>query len=102
MTKIELRAFHNTNTTVTLTGESILGREPLEVARAVLLSAKRHGPSSLYVDGQGRMAIRQERVVYSDELPALWLVGTYTADASTVRVMEDLQLRLSEVRAARG
>lgn len=82
-------------------GDPILGREPIEVARSILYAAKK-GPVEVYIDGSARMAIRSAGVVYADELPALWLVGAYTAGASTVRIMEDVGLRLAEVKAARG
>ena len=82
--------------------ESILGREPLEVARAVLNAARKRGTVELYVSGSGRMGLRHSGVQYADELPDIWLVGAYSENASTVHIMEDLQLRLAEVRAARG
>lgn len=80
----------------------ILGREPLEVARAVLYAARENGAVELYVSGAGRMGLRHTGVQYADELPDIWLVGVYNENASTVHIMEDLQLRLAEVRAARG
>lgn len=82
-------------------GDPILGRETIEVARSILYAAKK-GPVEVYIDGSARMAIRSSRVVYADELPTLWLVGVYGEDASTVRIMEDVGLRLAEVKAARG
>lgn len=81
----------------------MIGREPLELARAVVLSAEHNGgPVEVYVDGSYRMCLRRADVVYADELPSLWLVGVYRADVSVVRIMEDLELRFAEVRAARG
>lgn len=102
MSKLEPKAFRSTVSTPAITSAPILDREPLGVARSVLLSAKKHGPSILYVDGRGRMTIRKSGVVYADDLPPIWLVGAYTANASTVRIMEDLEMRLAEVRAAHG
>lgn len=81
---------------------SILGREPIEVARKILYAAKLHGPVHVYIDRDGHVIIRRAGIVYPASLPDLWLTGTYTADASTVRVMEDVELRVAEVRAARG
>lgn len=83
-------------------GSSVLEREPIEVARAALLSAEKHGAIEFYVDARGRPYMRQAAVRYADELPAIWLVGTYNKDAGAVRIMEDLQMRLTEVRAAHG
>lgn len=83
-------------------GSSVLEREPIEVARAVLLAAENHGPIEFYLDGNGRPYMREAGIRYADELPALWLVGTYNKSAGTVRIMEDLQMRLVEVRAAHG
>lgn len=81
---------------------SILGREPIEVARKILYAAKRHGPVEAYIDGRGRVTLRVAGVVYPTEPPSLWLVGLYTDSASTIRIMEDVELRVAEVRAARG
>lgn len=82
--------------------KSVLEREPIELARSVVQSAERNGAVEVYIDGTGRMCVRRSSVIYADELPSLWLVGVYTADVSTVRVMEDICLRLAEVRAANG
>lgn len=104
MTRLEGKAFRCAALTAipALRAEPVMGREPIEVARAVLSAARKHGRVELYVDGAGYMAIRDASVVYADDLPALWLVGAYNAKASTVHIMEDLALRLAEVRAARG
>lgn len=82
-------------------GASILGRDPLEVARGVLLASKK-GTIEVYVDGLGRLGLRRSDVVYADSLPAIWFVGTYTTKASAVHIMQDIELRLAEVRVARG
>lgn len=81
---------------------SILGREPIEVARKILYAAKRHGPVAAYIDGRGRLTLRAAGVVYPADPPSLWLVGLYNDAASTIRIMEDVELRVAEVRAARG
>lgn len=83
-------------------GSSVLERDPIEVARAVLLAAEKHGAIEFYVDANARPYAREAGIRYADELPALWLVGVYTKDAGAVRIMEDLQMRLAEVRAAHG
>lgn len=79
-----------------------LERTPIETARAVLLHAEMHGATEFYVDGQGAVYLRRSVVRYADDLPTLWLVGTYTAESGAVRIVEDLEIRLVEVRASRG